>query len=203
MKLDANDFKRLQWAIAFLVILTLIGAGSVWSVLWMQKSGQKALQEGSAARRDVQARLARARQEEQELRDKIDRFQALKTRGYIGPEHRLDWIEAIGRIKAARRIFKLDYEFAPQRLVDASILPAGAAAGGFEIMSSHMQLRVELLHEAELLAFLAELRGAVQAILHVRSCNIERLTPGVADRSSKALLKADCSLEWITLRESK
>ena len=32
MKLDANDFKRLQWAIAFLVIMTLIGGGSVWTI---------------------------------------------------------------------------------------------------------------------------------------------------------------------------
>lgn len=203
MKLDAKDFKRLQWAIAFLVIMALVGGGSVWSTQQLKKNGEKAFQQDTMARRDIQAKLARARVEEQELRDKINRFQALKTQGYIGPEQRLDWIEAIARIKAARRIFKLEYDFAPQRPVDASVLPGGAAAGGFEIMSSQMRLQLQLLHEGELLTFLAELHDAVRALVQVRSCSIERIAPGNADRGNNAQLKADCTLEWITLKESK
>jgi len=203
MKLDAKDIKRLQWAIAFLVIMALAGGGSVWSTQQLQKSSERTFKEASAARSEIQAKLARARDEQAELRDKIGRFQALKTRGYIGPEQRLDWIETIARIKAARRIFKLDYDFAPQRPVDAAILPGGAAAGGFEIMSSQMRLQMQLLHEGELLGFLAELRNAVQALVQVRSCSIERIAPSSAGRGSNAQIKADCTLEWITLREGK
>lgn len=203
MKLDAKDFKRLRWAIAFLVVMALMGGGSVWTTQQLQKSSEKAFKDATAARREIQSKLARAQEEQQELRDKIGRFQALKTRGFIGPEQRLDWIETIARIKAARRIFKLDYEFSPQRPVDASILPGGAAAGGFEIMASQMQLQMQLLHEGELLAFLAELREAVQALVQVRSCTIGRLAPGNADRGNNAQLKAECTLEWITLKEGK
>ena len=203
MKLDAKDFKRLQWAIAFLVIMALAGGGSVWSTLQLKKNSEKAFKEASAGRSDIQKKLARARDEQAELRDKIGQFQALKTRGYIGPEMRLDWIEAIARVKAARRVFKLDYDFAPQRPVDASILPGGAAAGGFEIMSSQMRLQMQLLHEGELLGFLAELRDAVQALVQVRACTIERIAPSSSGRANNAQIKADCTLEWITLREGK
>jgi hypothetical protein len=203
MKLDAKDFKRLQWAIAFLVIMALMGGGSVWTTQQLKKSSDKAFQEATAARRDMQTKLARASEEQQELRDKISRFQALKDSGYIGPEQRLDWIEAIARIKAARRIIKLDYEFSPQRLADPSLLPGGASAGGFEVMSSQMQLQLQLLHEDELLTFLAELRDSVQAVVKVRSCAIERAAPGNTGRGNIAQLKADCTLEWITLREAK
>lgn len=203
MKLDAKDVKRLQWAIAFLVIMAAIGGGSVWTTHQLKISSEKAFKEAAAARRDMQTRLARASEEQQELRDKIERFQALKTRGYIGPEQRLDWIEAIARIKAARGILKLDYEFAPQRPADAGLLPGGASAGGFEIMSSPMQLQLQLLHEGELLTFLAELRNTVQALVKVRSCTIERIAPGNPGRGNLAQLKADCTLEWITLREGK
>ena len=207
MTLDAKDLKRLQWAIAFLIILSLVGGGAVWTTEQMKKSDNKALQETTAARKDIQANLTRAREEQQELTGKLTRFQALKTRGYIGPEQRLNWVEAIARIKAERRIFKLDYEFAPQRRVDASILPGDAAAGGFEIMSSQMRLQVHLLHEGELLALLADLRNnlrnTVEALVLVRSCMIERLAPSSSDRGSKAQLKADCTLEWITLKEGK
>ncbi len=203
MKPDAKDFKRLQWAIAFLVIMALVGGGSVWTTLQLKQSSEKAFQEATVARRDIQSKLARARDEQQELREKIDRFQALKARGYIGAEQRLDWIEAIARIKAARRIFKLDYEFAPQRPVDAGILPGGASAGGFEIMASQMQLQLQLLHEGELLAFLAELRDTVQALVQVRSCTIARIPPSNTERGNNAQLIAECTLEWITLKEGK
>lgn len=203
MKLDAKDFKRLRWGIALLVIMTLIGGGSVWIARQLNQDIERTAQQVAAARREMQGKLARASQEEQELRDKINRFQALKARGYIGPEQRLDWIETIARIKTARRIIKLDYEFAPQRPVDASILPGGASVGGFEVMASRMRLQLQLLHETELLTFLAELRDAVQALVQVRSCTMERLTPDAADRGSKAQLKAECILEWITLKEGK
>lgn len=207
MTLDAKDLKRLQWAIAFLIIMSLIGGGSVWTTEQMKKSSNKALLDATAARKDIQTKLARSRDEQGELTEKLNRFQSLKTRGYIGPERRLDWIDGIARIKAARRVFKLDYEFAPQRLVDASILPGGATAGGYEIMSSQMRLHLQLLHEGELLAILGDLTtetlSTVQALVLVRSCTIERLMPGNTDRGSKALLKADCTLEWITLKEGK
>lgn len=206
MTLDAKDLKRLQWAIAFLIIMSLVGGGAVWTTEQMKKSSNRAFQEASAARKDIQTKLARTREEQQELTEKLNRFQALKTRGYIGPERRLDWVEGIARIKAARRIFKLDYEFAPQRHVDASILPGNTAAGGFEIMSSQMRLQIHLLHEGELLAFLSDLRtdlSSVAALVVVRSCAIERLAPGSTDRGSKAQLKAECTLEWITLKEGK
>lgn len=203
MKLDAKDFKRLQWAIAFLVLMALVGGSSLWIAQQLNKGTERAAQQAVAARLEIQGKLARASQEEQELRDKIGRFQALKAKGYVGPEQRLDWIETIARIKSARRIFKLDYELAAQRPVDSSILPGGASAGGFQIMSSQMRLDLQLLHEGELLAFLAELRNAVQALVQVRSCTIERLAPDTTDRGSKAQLRAECILEWITLKEGK
>lgn len=207
MTLDTKDLKRLQWAIAFLIIMSLVGGGAVWTTEQMKKSSNKALLEATAARKDIQSKLSRARDEQMELTEKLTRFQSLRERGYIGPERRLDWVEAIARIKTARRIFKLDYDFAPQRQVDVSILPGGGSVSGFEIMSSQMRLQIQLLHEGELLNFLDDLRGdlrsTVQALVRVRSCAIERLTPSAADRGSKAQLKAECILEWVTLKEDK
>jgi hypothetical protein len=207
MKMDAKDFKSLQWAIAFLVLMSSVGGAALLITEQMKISSNKALQEAVAARKDIQAKLGRARAEQQELTEKLNRFQNLRARGFIGPEKRLDWIEAIGRIKAARRIFKLDYEFSPQRRVDASILPGGSTAGTYEIMSSQMRMQIHVIHEGELLEVLSDLRDEmrkkVEALVLVRSCAVDRLAFNPADRGSKAQLKAECILEWITLKEGK
>ena len=203
MTSNASDLGRMKWAIAILLILSACGGAAVWATLQMQKSGEKAFREAGAERADIRAKLARARDEQAELTDKIKRFQAIKDQGYIGPEQRLDWVEAIARIKAARRIYRLDYDFAPQRLADASVLPGGAAAGGFDVMASQMRMQVQFLHEGELLALIDDLRKSVRALIQLRSCRIERAPAGTGDRNNPAPLKAECTMEWITLRERK
>jgi hypothetical protein len=194
MKFTSQDFQRLQWALIFLTLSLLVTGGAVWFTLTLQKQTAQAYATATAADKEIDSKISRARGEEHELREKITRFQMLKNRGIIGAEQRLDWIEAIGRIKAARRISQFDYEFAPQRPVDAAILPGGAAAGGFTIMASQMRLHMRLLHEGDLLNVLDDLRATAPALIQVRGCKI--------DHSASAQLNADCTLEWITLKES-
>lgn len=194
MKFDSQDFKRLQWALLFLAICLLVAGGAVWFALTLQKQTAQTHTAAMAADKEIDSKISRARSEEQELRDKITLFQTLGNRGLIGAEQRLDWVEILGRIKTARRISGLDYEFAPQRPVDASILPGGATAGGFAIMASQMRLRMRLLHEGDLLNVLADLRATAPALIQVRECKI--------DHSADAQLNAECTLEWITFKEA-
>lgn len=201
MKFDNQDFKHLQWALVFLAACLLISGAAIGVTLTLKKQAEQAYGAAVAAEKEIETKISLARSEEQELRDKIARFQALKSRGIIGAEQRLDWIETISRLKTARRIFQLDYEFAPQRPVDGAILPSGAAAGGLEIMASQMRLHMQLLHEGDLLGFLDDLRASVPALIQVRACTIERGVRNPAERGASPQLTAECTLEWITLRE--
>jgi hypothetical protein len=170
MKFDGQDLKRLQWAIAFLVIMTLVGVGVRLDHATTENQQRKS---GPGSHDGAQGHTEQAFQGARGGTGTARQDCALpgaQDQGYIGPEKRLDWIETLARIKTSRRIFRLDYEFAPQRPADAAILPGGAAAGGFEIMASQMKLQLQLLHEGELLAFMAELRESVQALIQVRSC---------------------------------
>lgn len=203
MTSNSSDLGRLKWAIALLIILSAIGAAAVWTTLQMQKAGEKAHKESTAARNDVRSKLARARDEQAELHDKIGRFKALQDRGFIGAEQRLDWVETLARIKVARRIHRLEYDFAPQRPADAAILPGGAGAGGFDFMASQMRLNAQFLHEGELLGLIDEIRSSVRALIQLRSCTLERIPVSPGDRGNPAQIKAECVLEWITLREKK
>jgi hypothetical protein len=207
MTLDAKDLKRLQWAIAFLLIMSAVGGGAVWTTEQMKNNSSRALQEATAARKDIQAKLARARDEQQELTEKLNRFQVLKdprpdrTGKAPGLDrgHRPD--------QGCAPHFKLEYEFAPQRLVDASILPGGGRRAPSNSCRARCACRSNCCMKANCWTSLPTSAPICARRLKrwcmVRSCAIERLESSAADRGSKAQLKAECTLEWITLKEGK
>lgn len=197
----SSDIGRLKWAIALVVLFSACGGFAVWSTQNLEKAGDRALKEATSARNDIRAKLARARDEQAELTAKIARFQALKAKGYIGQEQRLDWVEALARIRAARRISRLEYDFSAQQTADASVLGGTPATGNFEIMASRMRLQAQLLHEGELLALINDIRNSVNALIQVQSCSLDRIPPSTIDRGNPDQLQAECVLQWITLKE--
>jgi hypothetical protein len=203
MMITSQDFIRLRWSLLLFVVLVLLGAGAVFGVLHFSAQEAKASKQVQAQRSDIQSRLARANEEEAEIRQKIGRYQDMVAHGYIGQEHRLEWVERIAQIKNARRLIDIQYELSPQKPVEAAVLPGAPATGGYEFMASTMKLQMQLLHEDDLLGFLADITGSVQAFLHVRSCNVERIAKSGIERGTTAQLKADCTIDWVTLREKK
>lgn len=199
MKFERDDFKHLQGGLLLLAASLLISGGAVWLTHRMKQQATQDWRSATAAAQEISAKLSRARSEEQQLRAMIDRFQSLRERGIIGLEQRLDWVETLSRIKGERHIARLDYEFSPQHPVDAGILPGGGSAGRFQFMSSTMRLSLALLHEGDLLGILSDLRQSAPALIQVRACHLER-TP--TERSDGANLMAECTLEWITLKEN-
>lgn len=202
MNISANDFVRIRWGLAFLLLAMLIGFAMTTTARTLVEKARTEQRQLEAQQREIRARLSRAPDEERELRGKIALFQQLQERGIIGQEERLNWVEQIARIKAARRLFDFQYEIAPQKPLGDALLPGGAVAGDYEFMSSTMSLQMPLLHEDDLLGFLADLRRNVHAYLLVRDCAIERVAQG-QERGVAAQLRAVCTIDWITLREKR
>jgi len=220
MKPSTADLRRIRWNLVLFLALVLLGAAAVFASLHSTKDAQQAHRQALGKRDEIQAKMAHARDEEQELRQKFSRYQNIMARGYIGNEHRLDWIEQIRKIKTARKLLDVQYELAPQQLLDGSGLnptaPTSSASSGplkgnqgsaaiagtsnisgYDFMVSNMNLHMQLLHEDDLLNFLADLHDSMRAYLRVNKCDVQRQSfPG-----SAAQLKADCSIDWITLRE--
>ena len=198
---STTDLKRLQWNIALLIFLALAGAGIVLASIKFREVADKALKEATASQSEIKSKLARANDEESELREKIIRYNAMDQHGILGEEHRLDWIEQIRKVKENRKLLDIQYELAPQKPIDAKIVPP--AGNGFEVLSSPMKLELPLLHEMDLLNFLNDLNANVQAYLRLRNCSIERIPGQAAAKGPTAQLKAACELDWITIREKR
>jgi hypothetical protein len=201
MKINPIVTKYLRWSIVTLVLGILVSIGIGWGSYEMLISAQRQQKVAVAKMSEMKGKLARASDEEQELRAKILRFQEIAARGLIGPENRLDWVEQIARIRADRKLLDLQYEFSPQHPVDSLTIPSGPSAGGYRFLSSTQQVKLKLLHEGDLLNYIADLRSKIRAHIQIRSCDIERLAPNPVEKGIAANLSANCQLEWISLQE--
>ena len=200
--LTKDDFRRIRLSLAAAVVMIAVGGAIVFASMQMNQAEKKSKTAAQAKRLDSQGKLARARDEEAEIKKKIARYNELSARGVFGEEHRLDWVEHIRAIKNERKLFDIQYEITPQQTIDAATLPGASAS--YEFLSSTMQMRMKLLHEEDLLNFIADLRGTAQAFIRVRRCDVERLPKATGEsRGLPPQLAAECTIEWITVRERK
>lgn len=197
-----DDFRRIRLSLAAAVVMAAAGGAIVYASLLLHQAEKKNQATAQAKRAEIQGRLMRARDEELEVKNKIARYNELSKRGVFGEEQRLDWVEQIRRIKTERKLFDIQYEIAPQQAIDAALLPGSSA--NFDFLSSSMQMRMKLLHEEDLLNFLTDLRASAQAYLRVRRCDVDRLPKATGEsRGIPPQLGADCTIDWITIRERK
>lgn len=198
-----DGLRRIGPSLAAALIMIALGALAVWFALQQNQAAQREKTTAQTQRNASQRQLAQARDEEQEIKQKITRYNALAARGIFGEERRLDWVEEINAIKNARQLYDIQYEIAPQKPIDTAILPG--ASGNYEFYASTMRLDMKLLHEDDLMNFLADLRATARAYVRPRNCDVTRLPKAVANpndhRGPQPLLKAECTLDWITLRE--
>lgn len=190
------NIKSLGVSLLLLLTSALATAAIVMTVLQMQQKSEQVHKQIMAQQNETRARLARANEDEQEIRAKISRYQELIASGRTQPERRLDWVETLKQIKESRRLLGLDYEIAPQRPLNDK----APSAGGYDFLASPMKLNLPLLHENDLLGLLSDLSSRVQALISARQCTIERTTPAGGTRNAPTL-KAACEIDWVTLRE--
>ena len=202
MKFAGKDLKRLRLPAAGLVVLTLAG-------LACYVAAQRYLQEtkilsaaASAQRTDVQGKLARATEEEREIKENLHQYQGLLARGIVGEEKRLDWVDTITAIKNERRLYNINYSIDPQQTLD---LP-GVIRGNVEFVYSRLKLELQLLHEEDLLNFIDDLTKRGKAHVLTRSCSVSRVAR--AERGSGATtlaprLQAACVFDLITIHQRK
>ena len=196
MKFNLRDLSKLQWH-ALLAILLLIAAGALG--YWSQQRAHLANTERATAENQLQQidkRLRQVRTEEQEIKQRTSLFQQLEKSGMTGEEKRLEWIELLRDLQRQLRLPGMNYEFGPQLTLEKV---DGAA---FAYHSSHLRIKLHLLHEEDLLNFLEQLQQRAKSMVLVRSCRVSRSTASNDPGAGLAQLSAECDMEWVTLRRS-
>ena len=110
--------------------------------------------------------------------------------------------KTIAKIKKDRKLFEIMYNFDAQKPLD---YPGIVATGAADFVVSRLKLDMLLLHEGDLLNFLADLQANIKAHVSVRSCTVTRIERGLAPGATalQPRLRAECQVDLVSVRGIK
>ncbi len=202
MNVTRDDLKRLRMPLAAAIMLLVLGAASLIASGYYLGEARTAQDATRLSRVAAQERVLRVAEEEREIRDDLVYYEQMRQRGIVGEQSRLDWIESIARIKNDRRLFEIRYNFDAQKPLD---YPGLVATGAADFVVSRLKLDMLLLHEGDLLNFLADLQAGIKAHVSVRNCIVTRIERGTAPGATtvQPRLRAECQVDLVSVRGIK
>lgn len=195
MTLTREELKKLLPPALAALALLAAGAAFIWSGGEALARAQRDLAASQEDRKKNAERLASIAEEEREVSEKLDVYQRLKQLNILGEERRLEWADAITRIRTQRELLDLRYRVERQRL----LVSAPGKPGSVDFYASTMKVELALLHEEDLLRFLSDLRESGNAFYSVQKCSLARTGQAATGVSITPRLKADCDIDMITI----
>lgn len=186
-------FAVLKLPLLLLLAALLLAAGGL---LWSQreaKEAKTALQRQQAALNQARQRLDHSSQQQQLIATHLGDYQALVSRGFVGPEDRLAWIEAVQLANRDARLYGLNY-----RLMPRTASPS-ALAQDLPLGQTRMTLTFPLLVETDLTRFLGALKARAPGVVRIQGCRLSRPDHAPFEASSQPHLQAECDLLWFTV----
>jgi hypothetical protein len=198
MTLTPQDWRKLRYPI--------IGLGAALVLVGLLVSfADKYRTENETALQTQQNLLIQAKQkfqssglEKDTIMQYLPIYNELLASGFIGEERRIEWIENLRQIHAQHKLFSIDYSIGLQENYKPSFLPN---LGNFRLNRSVMSLKLDMLHEGDILALLDGLNEQTTPFI-VRDCEIQRPIGAVVNAKNVAAnMQANCEIDWLTLRD--
>ena len=129
------------------------------------------------------------------MSEKLDVYRRLGQLNILGEERRLEWADAITRIRGERELLDLRYRVERQRLLTS----APGKPANVDFFASTMKVELALLHEEDLLRFLADLRNSGNAFYSVQRCVLTRTGQAATGVGITPRLRAECEIDLVTI----
>ena len=195
MNFTRDELKKLLVPVLIALALLAAGGALIWSADNALAGGKRELAAAQAERAQNTERLARIAEEEREVSEKLDVYRRLGQLHILGEERRLEWADAITRIRTDRELLDLRYRVDRQRL----LLSAPGKPANVDLFASTMKVELALLHEEDLLRFLADLRNSGNAFYSVQRCALSRTGQAATGVGITPRLRAECEIDLVTI----
>ena len=196
MKIDLKDLKPIRRPLAALVAATifstlLIGYAEGKFSVAADRVRMARISADEAKRRYLDSDLEKAM-----ISQYLPEYRALQTRGFIGSENRLKWIDALRTADRGLGNFGVQYQLSAQGSYKGPLSDEPIAA---QLLQSTMEIRFGAVHEGHFLAFVEALEAQRAGTYTLRSCSLE---PAHSDRPQPRArnLNANCKIEWVTMQ---
>lgn len=190
--------KRLKGTLA-LPILALLAAVAfaVTAIMFSLDQTQvaRARQEAQLAQqREALTRVQKSGSEKQLIEQYLPDYRKLEALGFAGSEQRINWLDGLRSANQKAGLFGVNYDIgARQAYPRAEVF----APGQMRVMYSMMKLKLPLLHEGDLLTFLAYLDEQHAGVFLTDQCTLRRAVQTQTQRFQPNMT-ADCQLAWLT-----
>ena len=198
MSLSPQDWRKLRNPISGLGASLILVSMLVSFADQYRTKNETALQAQQNSLNQARQKYQSSGLEKETIIQYLPVYNALLTSGFIGEEHRIEWIETLRKIHAQHQLFSIDYNIGLQENYKSSFLPN---LGNFTLHRSVMNLKLDMLHEGDLLALLDGLHEQTTPYI-VRDCEIKRPVSAVLNlKNVAANMQASCEIDWLTLRD--
>jgi hypothetical protein len=196
-----EDFKRLRLPLFTATVLIAAGIACVAiSDSWLADARKESVAAKNASEQ-ARKRVETVSEEEREIKENMVWYARMASRGMVDQENRLDLIDSIAKIKAARRLYEIRYNIDSQKPLG---YPGMKPAGAIDLVASRMKLDMQLLHEEDLLKFLKDLDAAALSYISVRRCTLDKIERGPAQAlAAVPRINSSCDVDLVAVKQLK
>jgi hypothetical protein len=197
MKLTPQDWLKLRNPLAFLVLVLMAMAALILYTQQQKNTVEQALQTQTNQLNQARQRYLASGQERDTISQFLPKYQTLLQQGFVGEEHRIEWVDALRKIHGQEKLFNINYSIGVQEEYQPSFI---SNAGSIKLYRSVMKLELSMLHEGDLLTLIEDLSHQQGAPFMVRQCEITRQNAQISNAFAPNM-HADCELDWVTIHE--
>jgi hypothetical protein len=198
-QLNKQDWQKLQTPMAVLVIVLVIMIGLTGFANHYSATQQQELSTQQNQLSSARQRYQSSGFEKDTIIQYLPLYQKLISKGFIGEERRIEWVDELRAQHQKHKLFGIKYSISQQEDFKPTFAPN---LGGFTMHRSVMKIDLDMLHEGDILQLTESLGAENTSPFMLRDCEIVRLgTTSTMSKQLVANLHAQCELDWITLRE--
>ena len=194
--MNRDDLKALRRPLLALAAVLVLAAGTRFYTQALLRAAAQATDQQVRVLRTAETRLHKSGEERELIVRHLDRYRRLADLGFIGDERRIAWLDGLRVANESVGLFGVDYQIAAQRPYSYS---AELSAPELVLQESVMKLKLNLLHEEDLLRFFAKLGQQNAGLFALNQCAIQRLDGG-STFTYRPHLAAECDVSWITAK---
>jgi len=194
--MNPADLQALRNPLLALLLVLLAGASAITYSDRLKAAARQQLVQKQSQLKEARTRLQKSGDEKDLIVRYLDGYHQLERAGFIGEEQRINWLDGLRLANQQADLFGVDYQIGTQKTYAYA---AEFNPGQLALNQSAMRLQFRLLHEEDLMRFLAALARQGGGIFTVDQCNLRHVdTSGVIRYQPN--VTADCELSWITAR---